>query len=92
MGHDVSLDLCTDVDFSKREIPTTMNLALVKPVCVGQLVTLTAKVATLLPAKESPSGLKYRKTVIVDPYATMKWTLWSSFTKSVSEGKTCIHI
>ena len=47
MGDDVSVEDCPNINFQKSELPSTMNIAVAKTVCVGQHVTVKAKVANL---------------------------------------------
>ena len=42
-----SVEDCPNINFQKSELPSTMNIAVAKPVRVGQHVTVKAKVATL---------------------------------------------
>lgn len=52
MGHDVSLESLSELDFDKTTMPTSINLNTIKSVCIGQLVTVTAKVSRLHPPRE----------------------------------------
>ena len=47
MGDDVSVEDCSNINFQKSELPSTMNVGVAKTVCVGQHVTVKAKVAKL---------------------------------------------
>ena len=47
MGDDVSVEGCPNINFQKSKLPSTINIAVAKIVCVGQHVTAKAKVANL---------------------------------------------
>ena len=55
MGNDVSVESLSGLDFDKTTMPTSINLNTIKSVCIGQLVTVTAKVARLHPPREIKS-------------------------------------
>ena len=42
VGDDVSVKDCPIIKFQKSELPSTMNIAVTKTVCVGQHVTVKA--------------------------------------------------
>ncbi|XP_029209383.2 uncharacterized protein LOC114973125 [Acropora millepora] len=89
MGHDVSLESLSGLDFDKTTMPTSINLNTIKSVCIGQLVTVTAKVSRLHPPREIKSkNLELQEAMLVDPSATMKLVLWADFVDSVLEGNT----
>ena len=89
MGHDVSLESLSELDFDKTTMPTSINLNTIKSVCIGQLVTVTAKVSRLHPSREVKSkNLELQEAMLVDPCATMKLILWADFIDSVLEGDT----
>ena len=76
MGHDVSIEHFPDTNFEKEEMPTTMNISTAKSLCVGQLVTVKAKVAYLHPPKYAGSeNLHIQEAVLVDPSSTIKFVL-----------------
>ena len=44
MDNDNSLESLSGLDFDKTTMPTSINLNTIKSVCIGQLITATAKV------------------------------------------------
>ena len=84
MGDDVSVEDCPNINFQKSELPSTMNIAVAKTVCVGQDVTVKAKVANLTEVKKDNSGrFNMVHAVVVDPSRFIKLSLWESFVSSV---------
>ena len=89
MGNDVSLESLPGLDFDKTIMPTCINLNTIKSVCVGQLVTVTAKVARLHPPREIQSKhLQMQEAMLVDPSTSMNLVLWADFIASALEGNT----
>ena len=89
MGDDVSVEDCPNINFQKSELPSTMNIAVAKTVCVGQHVTVKAKVANLkyqTKLKEHSDRFIMVHAVVVDPSCFIKLTLWESFVSSVVAG------
>ena len=41
VANDVSVEDCPNINFGKSELPSTMNIAVAKNVCVGQHLMLT---------------------------------------------------
>ena len=90
MVNDVSVEECS-ADFEKIEMPTTLNLGNVKSVCLGQPVTVKAKVVSLHAQKHiRTKNLYLQEATLVDPHGTMKMVLWSEFIGTVKEGETYI--
>ena len=84
---DVSVEDCPNINFQKSELPSTMNIAVAKTVCVGQHVTVKAKVANLTEVKKDNSGrFNMVHAVVVDPSRFIKLTLWEGFVSSVMAG------
>ena len=72
MGKDVCLEECT-VNFQKAEMSSTMNLSTIKTVCVGQQVTIKAKVASLHQPKHiKTKNLRLQESTLVDPHGTVR--------------------
>ena len=72
-------------------MPTTLNLGNVKSVCLGQPVTVKAKVVSLHAQKHiRTKNLCLQEATLVDPHGTMKMVLWSEFIGTVKEGETYI--
>ena len=91
MGHDVLIEECPGVNFEKNEMPTVMNISTVKSVCIGQLVTLKAKVAYIhAPKYVGSQNLRLQEVVLVDPSGNMKFLLWEKFVGSLQESGTYI--
>ena len=89
MGDDGSVEDCPNINFQKSELPSTMNIAVAKPVRVGQDVTVKAKVANLTEVKKDNSGrFNMVHAVVVDPSRFIKLTLWESCVSSVAVGST----
>ena len=89
MGHDVTIEHFSAIDFDKVELPTTMNVSIIKSVCSGQIVTVTAKVTHLYPSKTVGSkNLQLQHAIIADPSGTMKMTLWKNFVGRIKQGDT----
>lgn len=64
-------------------MPTSIKL-ITKSVCIGQLVTATAKVARLhRPLKIKSKNPQMQEAKLVDPFKTMKLALWFDFVDSV---------
>ena len=90
MGNDVSVEECF-ADFEKIEMPTTLNLGNVKSVCLGQPVTVKAKVVSLHAQKHiRTKNLYLQEATLVDPHGKMKMMLWSEFIGTVKAGETYI--
>ena len=87
MRDDVSVDDCPNINFQKSELPSTMNIAVAKTVCVSQHVAVKAKVANLTKVKKENSGrFNMVHAVVVDLSRSIKLTLWESCVSSVVAG------
>ena len=92
MGNYVFVEECS-VYFEKIEMPTTLNLGNVKSVCLGQPVTVKAKVVSLDAQKHiRTKNLYLQEATLVDLHGTMKMVphVWSEFIGTVKEGETYI--
>lgn len=73
-----------------KEAVTTGSLNMLKG---GQLLTVTALVSNVEPAKEVVKRTTNEITVtewqLTDPTGTIKLVLWEEFVKQVSNGDTC---
>lgn len=90
MGNDVFIEHFPNINFEKREIPVSMNIATAKSVCVGQLVSLKAKVAFLHPPKYNvgPNNLTLQEAALVDSSDRTKFVLWQEYVGALQEGST----
>ena len=89
MRDDVSVEDCPNITFQKSELPSTTNITVAKTVCVGQHVTVKAKVASLTEVKKDNSGrFNMVHVVLVDTSSSIKLILWESIVKSVVAGST----
>lgn len=78
-------------DFPRREMPTTTNLLSILKICVGQLTSVTAKVASIEPTKtinKNGEELVLQEVMLVDPSGTMKLVLWQEFVELLVAGQT----
>lgn len=78
-------------DFPRREMPTTTNLLSILKICVGQLTSVTAKVASIEPTKtinKNGEELVLQEVMLVDPSGTMKLVLWQEFVELLVAGET----
>ena len=76
---DTIIESTSVVNFPKSKLPQTLNLSTIPTLCVGQLISVTAKVAHVHPVKKVSSNgrdLKLREVMLVDPSSTMKLVLW----------------
>ena len=81
--------LISNIDFPKVDMPTTIDLSIIKTLCVGQLVCFKAKVNQLNKPKQVQSGrLQMVEGILLDPSCTMKVILWQEFGNQVVEGYT----
>lgn len=88
MGRDVCVEACS-ATFDKVEMPTTLNLSNVKSLCLGQQVTLRAKVVSLhAPKHVKTKNLDLQEATLVDPHGSIKMVSWAKFINSVNEGET----
>ena len=79
------------VNFPKSDLPQSFNLSTLSTLCVGQLISVTAKVAHMQPIKKISSNgkeLQLREVTLVDPSSTMKLVLWEEYLDSVAVGTT----
>ena len=80
MGNNVSVQYCPNIDFPKVEMPSSVTLATLSNVSVGQLVTVKAKVVHLSPIKVLQSKkLRMNQAHLVDPSGTIRIVLWEEF-------------
>ena len=85
----VSIEHFPDIDFTRIEIPTTITLSTIKSVCIGQLVTIKAKVIHLTSVQYVQSGkLRIVEADLLNPSATLKVILWEDFVDAVADGNT----
>ena len=87
MGNDVSIEHFPSINFEKQEIPTSMNISTTKSVCVGQLVSLKAKVAFFHPPI-GPEKLTLQEAVLVHSSDTTKFVIWQTFVGTLQQGST----
>ena len=91
MGNNVAVQYYPNIDFPKVEIPSSVTLATLSNVSVGQLVTVKAKVVHLSPFKVLQSKkLRMNQAHLVDPSGTIRIVLWEEFVSAVAEGNTFI--
>ena len=91
MGNNVAVQYYPNIDFQKVEIPSSVTLATLSNVSVGQLVTVKAKVVHLSPIKVLQSKkLRMNQAHLVDPSGTIRIVLWEEFVSAVAEGNTYI--
>ena len=91
MGNNVAVQYYPNIDFPKLEIPSSVTLATLSNVSVGQLVTVKAKVVHLSPIKVLQSKkLRMNQAHLVDPSGTIRIVLWEEFVSAVAEGNTYI--
>lgn len=91
MGNNVAVQYYPNIDFPKVEIPSSVTLATLSNVSVGQLVTVKAKVVHLSPIKVLQSEkLRMNQAHLVDPSGTIRIVLWEEFVSAVAEGNTFI--
>lgn len=89
MESDMSIEHFPDVNFQKQQMSTTMNISTVKTLCIGQLLTLKAKVAHLhVPKKVQSQNLLLQEAMLVDPSGTIKFVLWENFVGTIQQGST----
>lgn len=89
VNEDTCVESVADVGFIKTELPRTITVSTIKSLCVGQVVSLKAKIAHLEPLTTlKPGNLKLREGIIIDPTGTMKMVFWQEFAESVVEGET----
>ena len=89
MGKDVSIEKFSNIDFPKTEMPTNITVSIIKSICVGQIISIKAKVYHLTPVKKVQSGkLQMVEAHLVDPTGTIKMILWQSFVAKIQLGKT----
>lgn len=83
------IEECPDIDFTRKQLPTNFSITQLKTVCVGQLVTVKAKVATLQEIKEVNNGtLKFTEAILIDPTDSIKITIWEDHIGSIEQDKT----
>ena len=78
-------------DFPRREMPSATNLLSILKICVGQLTSVTAKVASMEPIKtikKNGEELVLQEIMLVDPSGAMKLVLWQEFTDLLIVGET----
>ena len=93
MGGNVEVQQLPTAPFPKVDIPSTFDLAMLKTIAPGQLITVKAKVTALREAKTlqtSRGTLKMMEGQIVDPQGYSKIVFWEKFCDQVEEGKTYI--
>ena len=91
MGNNVSVQYCPNIDFPKVEMPSSVTLATLSNVSVGQLVTVKAKVVHLSPIKVLQSKkLRMNQAHLVNPSGTIQTVLWEEFVSAVAEGNTYV--
>lgn len=93
MGDNVEVQQLPTAPFPKVDIPSTFDLAMLKTIAPGQLITVKAKVTALREAKTlqtSRGTLKMMEGQIVDPQGYSKIVFWEKFCDQVEEGTTYI--
>lgn len=79
------------ISFKKKEIPTHLTIAQIPSICVGQLITIKAKVAHLQPIREVKNGgLKLVEASLIDKSDNIKMIIWQDHIHEVEAGKTYI--
>lgn len=93
MSGNVEVQQLPTAPFPKVNIPSTFDLAMLKTVAPGQLITVKAKVTALREAKTlqtSRGTLKMIEGQIVDPQGYSKIVFWENFCDQVEAGTTYI--
>ena len=93
MSGNVEVQQLPTAPFPKVNIPSTFDLAMLKTVAPGQLITVKAKVTALREAKTlqtSRGTLKMIEDQIVDPQGYSKIVFWENFCDQVEAGTTYI--
>ena len=93
MGGNVEVQQLPTAPFPKVDIPSTFDLAMLKTIAPGQLITVKAKVTALREAKTLQTSrvtLKMMEGQIVDPPGYSKIVFWETFCDQVEEGTTYI--
>ena len=89
MGRDVIVEeFAEPIDFKKEELPTNVTASTMKSVCIGQVISMRAKVYDIGRVKIVSQNLEMAEAHIVDPTGTIKLILWGKFTSMVEKGKT----
>jgi len=87
----VKIEECPEIAFERKEIPTNLTIAKLKSICIGQLITIKAKVASLQPIKDVNDGaLKLVEGILIDPTDSIRITLWEEHINDIQEGNTYI--
>lgn len=91
MDETVSIEEFPEIDFASREIPANLTISMLKSnICVGQLLTIKAKLVSLTPVKEIKSHLKLVEGLLIDPTDCIKVTIWQEHIDDVQQGNTYI--
>ncbi len=91
MGRDVIVEeFAEPIDFKKEELPTNITASTVKSVCIGQVISMRAKVYDIGRVKIVSQNLEMAEAHIVNPTGTIKLILWGKFTSMIERAKpTC---
>ena len=93
MSANVEVQQLTASPFPKVDIPSNFDLGMLKTIAAGQLITVKAKVTSLLEPKilqTSRGTLKMLEGQIVDTKGYSKIVFWEKFCEQVEEGMTYI--
>jgi DNA-directed RNA polymerase subunit RPC12/RpoP len=86
-----TVDECKDITFEKKDLPDTtktIQIAHLKSLSVGQLVTVKGKVISTKPVKNIKPTLTMREVYIVDTTGSIKLILWQEYVDNVQVGGT----
>ena len=89
LHEDIVIEKYPEVDFPKKDIDTNLTISDIKSVCIGQLITLKAKVVSIGEVRKVKNGkLSLREVYIADPTDSIKLDLWEENIDKAQEGKT----
>ena len=90
MDNTVTIQEYPEIDFENKEIPANLTILKLKSICIGQLVTVKAKLAYLQPIKHVKNGqLTLVEGCLIDPTDCIKVTIWQEHSQ-VQQGSTYI--
>lgn len=91
MDETVCIEEYPEIDFDRRDIPANLTISMLKSICIGQLVTLKAKLVSLGAVKEVNNGkLKLIEGCLIDPTDSIKITIRQEYIGQVQQGNTYI--
>ena len=88
MDKTVSIEEYSEIDFDRKDIPANLTISMLKSICIGQLVTVKAKLVSLGAVREVNNGRLKLIGCLIDPTDSIKITIWQEYISQVQQEYT----